>query len=269
VGLPTSKPSASCRRSLLSLVWFTCSIIGLGLLFSAAVKPWLALSWWQVFRRCASVAAAVTLWWFLRRVDRLPVRALGLGPWASGKRQLAGGIALGVAAVAVMAAGYLAAGIWRIDIHPDTARVWRTVIGFLPAAGLVAVLEELVFRGYILQRLLPCSRALAVVGSSVAYALVHLRPPVEWPGSGLEIVGLFILGCVLALSYLKTRQLYAAIGLHAVLAYAARVNKLLVEAPDQSLIWLIGTSRLINGVLTWVMLIGVGWLLARRMRVSA
>jgi len=164
---------------------------------------------------------------------------------------------LGVGAV------YLLTGICRIDVNPDTVKVVRTLTTFVPGALLVAVLEELVFRGYVLQQLLACSRVLAVVGSSAAYALVHLKPDPVWPGTALELVGLFILGCVLVFAALRTRQLYLPIGLHASLAYLARTNKLLIEFPDAPLAWLVGTSRLVNGVIPWLALVGLGWAVSR------
>jgi hypothetical protein len=79
----------------------------------------------------------------------------------------------------------------------------------------------------------------------------------------MELAGLFFLGFVLAFSYLRTQQLYVAVGLHASLAYGARVNKLLVTVSDPSLAWLTGTSRLVNGLLGWAVLAGIGGIIAR------
>ena len=102
---------------------------------------------------------------------------------------------------------------------------------------------------------------LAVAISGALYALVHLRDSSWTAATYRELFGLFLLGGVLALSYLRTRQLYFAIGLHAALAYGARVNKLVIQIPDASLSWLTGTSRLINGVVSWIVLLCLGGLL--------
>jgi len=158
--------------------------------------------------------------------------------------------------------------MYRFDLHLDLGRVWRTTLGFIPAAGLIALLEESVFRGYVLQQLQVCSTSLAVIGSSTAYALVHLRPTSVWPGILLELGGLFLLGLVLAIATLRTQQLYLAMGLHGSLAYCARVNKLFLEIPDSSLRWLTGTNRLVNGIGAWVLLVGLGglvWVWGRRL----
>jgi len=172
-------------------------------------------------------------------------------------------VLLGVGTVFLVGGLYLATRVCRIAVTPDQAKLWRVVLGFLPAAGLVGLVEELIFRGYVLQQLLACSTRLAVSGSSLLYALVHVRLGWIWPQSSLELVGLFLLGWVLAHSVLLTRQLYLAIGLHAGLAYCARVNKLIVEFTQPSLQWLIGTNRLVNGAVAWLALLGVGRIIAR------
>ena len=251
------------------LLWFALSIVVVSLLLSWIVRFWIHLSLWKTFRRCVSIAAALMLWTFIRVVHGRSLRSFGLGAWREGKRQLLQGILLGCGAVLVIGGLYLVVGVCRISIHENHWHVGQTLIGFIPAVILIAVLEELVFRGYVLQQLLASSRRLAVFGSSLSYALVHLRPSMIWPGTALELIGLWILGVVLAASYLRTKQLYLAVGLHAALAYFARVNKLLVEFTNPSLQWLVGSNRLVNGVIAWLVLLGIGWVISRRTRVTA
>jgi membrane protease YdiL (CAAX protease family) len=104
---------------------------------------------------------------------------------------------------------------------------------------------------------------MAIAGSSVLYALVHLKTPMLTAAAAYELTGLLLFGGLLSLCYLVTKQLYLSIGLHASLAYGVRVNKLLVEFPDASLAWLTGTSRLVNGLSSWILLlvvaVGVAW----------
>ncbi len=273
----------ACRTNVARLLGFTLCVVLVGLLLSVIVKVWVDLSWWKVFRRCVSIAASLSLVFFLWRVHHQSIRSLGLGPWHPlGKRDLLRGVLLGCGTVALMASLYLGTGLCLIAVHPNTTRVWLTLIGFIPAALLIGVLEELIFRGYVLQQLLACSpepsrfrhfarrglpslrKVAAVTGSSLAYALVHIRAVPVWPQSGFELIGLFLLGVVLAIATLKTKQLYLAIGLHASLAYWARVNKLLIAFPGPSWQWLVGTNRLVNGIVTWVVLLGLGWYLSRK-----
>jgi membrane protease YdiL (CAAX protease family) len=233
-------------------------VLLIGLALSLLIMPWVALSWWSIVRRCVSIAAALSLWLSIKRFERRSFRSYGLSVHGGGKRQFFFGLLLGLGTLGFMLGLGLVSGACRIDLTPDRLKLWRTVIGFIPAAVLVSFLEELVFRGFILQHLLACSKPLAVISSSTLYALVHLKTPTWTLATYLELGGLFLLGCVLALSYLRTRQLYLAIGLHAALAYGARVNKLLIEFLDPSISWLVGTSRLVNGLMSWVALLGVG-----------
>jgi putative exosortase-associated protein (TIGR04073 family) len=234
--------------------------------------PVLDHSWWKIVRRSASIAAGLSLWLCVVKLERRPLSSYGFASWEAGKRDLRFGIVLGAAALGVMFAAGLATGVCRIAITPDEAKLWRTLLGFLPAAGLVAVLEELVFRGYVLQHLLRWSRAGAVGLTSALYAAVHLKSP-EWTTlTTLELGGLFLLGVVLALSYLRTGQLFLAVGLHAVLAYGARVNKLMIGFNDVSIAWLSGTSRLVNGACGWLVLLALGaiiWWWTRKRGVAA
>lgn len=266
---PAGGAKQGCRANLTRLVWFTVTIAILSAVAGSLLALWIPLPWWKIFRRCVSLSALFTLWFFMRHLDRQPFRTLGLGAWAEGRRQVVRGVLIGLSVAVLVGTLYLGLGWWRVSLYPDSRRFWSTLLASVPAMGLVAVLEELIFRGYVLRQLLACSRTLALAGTSAAYALVHLRTAPVWPSSGLELVGLFILGWVLALSVLRTKQLYLAIGLHASLAYWARVNKFLVEFTTPSLQWLVGTSRLVNGVAVWCVLAGVGWVMTRRTRISA
>ena len=268
-GLSGSVASSTRRKiPLLQLAGFVATIVVVGLLCSLLVKPWIHhLSWWKVFRRCVSISSLIALWVFMRYLHRQPIRSLGLGAWRAGKRPLLQGVITGFGGALLLAGIYLASGACHIVVSLDDAKLWGTVIGFLPGAVLVATLEELIFRGYVLRQLLAYSAPLAIATSSAAYALVHMPTVFEWPGTGLELVGLAILGGVLALSALRTGQLYAAIGLHAALSYCARVNKLLLGFPYPNLQWLVGTNRLVNGVIAWFILLIIGLFIARKIRV--
>ncbi len=248
----------SFARAVWPVVRFGLCIILISLALSYSVAPWANLPLWILFRRCVSIAAAISLWLSIRTFEGRDFRSYGLPSLGAGKRQLFFGLTLGTCALLLTLAIYLASGACRIEVTPDHAKLWRTILGFIPAAAIVGVLEELVFRGFILQHLLARSRILALVTSSALYAVVHLKTPTFGLLTGLELGGLFLLGGVLALSYLQTKQLYLAIGLHAALAYGARINKVVVSFDDPTIGWLVGTSRLVNGLLNWVVLVIVG-----------
>ena len=256
-----SRPSALSASGWGSVLRFGLSVVVFAGLITLLALPWVDLSWWKILRRSVSIASALSLWLCITRLERRSIRSYGFAAGGAGKREWWFGLLVGAAALALMLGVGLATGICRIAITPDRVKLWRTLLGFLPAAVLVGVLEELVFRGYLLQHLLTWSRAAAVLVTSVLYAFVHLKSR-EWTfHTSLELGGLFLLGMVLSFSYLRTRQLYLAAGLHAILAYGARVNKLLIEFQDVSVSWLSGTSRLVNGVFGWFTLLGIGGLI--------
>lgn len=250
----------SRSASLRSLALFGFSTILISLTLSLVATPWLNLPWWKVFRRCVSIAAAISLWILIGKLEKRSLRSYGfLISSREGKRQLLFGVLLGLAALGLMLGIGLASGAYRIDITPDRGRLWRTVLGFLPLAALVSVLEELVFRGFLLQHLIVFSRSAAVIASSALYAVVHVKNTAEFGLlNWLELGGLFLFGSVLSITYLATKQLSLALGLHTIFAYAARVNKFVLEFPDPTVYWLMGTGRMVNGLMSWVVLLGMG-----------
>lgn len=237
---------------------FGLCVLLLSVALSLLVLPWVELSWWKVFRRCVSIAAALSLWLSIRVFERRTFRSYGFSAPKAGKRHLRFGVLLGVGALAIFGGLGLISGACQIDVTPDRLRLWRTLLGFLPVAGLISILEELVFRGFILQHLRSISTPLAVIVSSALYAVIHLKTSALTLQVWLELGGLFLLGGVLALSYVLTHQLYLAVGLHAALAYGARVNKLLMTFSEPVPSWLIGTSRLVNGLAGWGILLAIG-----------
>lgn len=251
-------PGGRGLHPIWSLLRFTLCLIAIGSILTLLASPWLELSTWKIFRRCVSIAAMLSLWLCVRRFERRSFRSYGLAPLKAGRPGLIFGALLGLGSLGLLFVLGLVTETFHIEVTPDRLRLWRTVLGFIPAAALVSLLEELVFRGFILQQLLAYSRPFAVLASSAVYALVHVKGLSFSSHTYLELGGLFLFGGVLAVSYLLTQQLYIAMGLHAVLAYGARVNKLLIEFTDPSRSWLVGTSRLVNGLVGWVAILLMG-----------
>lgn len=256
---PSTPQPMTSRSAWWSVIRFGACVLLLSFALSLLALPWTGLPWWKVFRRCVSIAAALSLWLCIKKFERRSWRAYGLPRGREGARHLRFGLGLGFATLGLLFGLELSIGVCQFDVIADRVRLWRILLTFIPAAALVSFLEELVFRGFILQHLLAYSKPIAVIVSSALYALVHVREPdFLSAATGLELIGLFLLGGVLALSYLHTGQLFVAIGLHAAFAYGARVNKLLIAFPDPALSWLVGTSRLVNGLAGWAALLAVG-----------
>jgi hypothetical protein len=80
-------------------------------------------------------------------------------------------------------------------------------IVFVPAA----VQEELVFRGYVFQRVRAWNRGVAIAGSSLVFGLLHAGNSGVTP---VAIASITIAGVMLALAYELYERLWFPIGLH-------------------------------------------------------
>lgn len=161
----------------------------------------------------AAPAAALAAWWLLVRLDRRSFRNLGLWFYDGWGRELAIGLAAGVAMITAVAG--LLALLGQIEFQArdwdglviTSALGWNLLLFFPPAA-----FEELLFRGYPFQRLVEGWGAMAaVLALSALFGLGHLQNPAA---SVLSTVNTVLIGILLALAYLKTRGLWLPIGLH-------------------------------------------------------
>ena len=225
------------------------------------------LSWWVVFFVAIVVATVVAAllhwsdsgknavgavvgsalliawtWLYRRRIDRRPWPGIGLTAPSRGVPMIAAGFITGVVLV----------GIWFLI---DLALGWVRVVGDEPATsglplalGLVAVgllanmgagfLEEIAYRGYVLQNLavqLPLWGAVPLQAVLFAF-VVHFNKL-----SPVLVATAILIGVLFALTRLATGAIWFAIGLH--WAYDASQNffyGLGVNAPpyDHSLLHL-------------------------------
>jgi len=140
------------------------------------------------------------------------------------------------------------------------------VLKIILGALLIGVIEEILFRGYILNALRKSlGPVAAVLLSSALFAVVHFIKPaepetVEWT-SGFLLVGnlfakagdtfwpevctLFCMGTVLATLSVWTRSVYLAIGLHAGWVWIMMLFRLFTENQGR-LVWLYGPGEWIS-----------------------
>lgn len=85
---------------------------------------------------------------------------------------------------------------------------FKILIVLLEVAILGPIVEEVIFRGGIMQALkTKFSTPVAIIGSSLAFALIH-----QW--SIVVLPGIFIMGLLFGYLYHKFGNIYAPIGLH-------------------------------------------------------
>ena len=214
-------------------------LAGTGATDIGAVDPVLLLAA-AVAGQVAGLAAAV----LLLRARGAPLDAV-VGPLRPLGRRLAAGAGLGV--VTMLGSSILVAVLVQLsgsDAAPeqlilDEARAGgaRTALALVAAVLLAPVAEELLFRG-LLYRALRRRRGVvgALVISSLAFAVVHLDVAVTQP---LALVGLTLVGIVMALAYERSGSLVVPVAAHA--AYNGTALALASAAERTGALELLGT----------------------------
>ncbi len=232
-----------------------------------------AASFSKYVSRAAEFLALFGLVWLLP--------AVGLGSWRSwwrgGARQslrrALDGALLGWFSLAIVAGLALGFGARRWDISLSAGEVMRASLGAALAAVVVALMEEIVFRGGLfgaMKREWPLGWA--ILGSSAVYALVHFLETPEWkapvgPWSGLGalphmmagfgnltklipgFLNLTLAGALLALAFARFGTLYFSIGLHAGWIFWLKWYGIVTDQAAGKNDWLWGTRKLVDG---WV-----------------
>lgn len=184
-----------------------------------------------------------------------------------------------IAAAIVMALLFAGAIILGAHGGPGLGRLYRRLPYYLLQAGAVGIIEEGFFRAFLLGGMTAdLGRRGALIASSAIYAVSHLlRSPARLylvgfhPAAGLynlqgsaiqlsdpgtavpALVGLFLLGLVLGVAYIRSETVYLPIGLHAGFVVGAKTWPALLT-PGVILPWWIAGYRrfpLISGPAGW------------------
>jgi uncharacterized protein len=228
--------------------------------------------------RSLLMLALAGLWPFLRALGVTSGREIGLvsprGQW----KKLFGGLLLGFVMLAVNAGTVIVCSDRAIIRDLTAHKIVGTIFGAMGTAVVVALLEEILFRGGIfggLRKTFYWPLALGV--SSSIYALVHFlqRPeltgPVAW-NSGLALLprmlggfaafhalvpGFFTLllaGILLCLAYQRSGNLYFSIGLHTGWIFCLKTYGAFTAGATPAGTWFWGTGKLIDGWLAFLVL---------------
>ena len=221
--------------------------------------------------RAFLILALTGLWPLLRILGVRSWKDLGLVSPAGQWGKLLGGLGAGFITLGLVALLAVAVG-GRPLVHAiGFARMTGIFFSALGTAALVAVLEEVLFRGGIfngLRRVMWWPVALTI--ASLIYALVHflqhgeVTGPVHWY-SGLALLpammagfadvsalvpGFFTLalaGLLLGLAYQKTGTLYFSIGMHGGWIFWLKFYRAFTTDVPAATTWLWGTGKLIDG----------------------
>lgn len=209
------------------------SVVTLALILLAAVPVGMALFVWMsltgegpaidspplLLGFSLSSLVAITLSTFAARrlLDRRSFRSLGLRPDRRALTDLALGFAITAVQFALIYAVMSVAGWIRFEGFAWERAGWAPALAGLALGwalhASVGFQEEVLSRGYHMQNLAGAlGLPWAIVLSSAVFSLLHLANP----GAGLpSVLGIFGAGLFLAYGWVRTRQLWLPIGLHA------------------------------------------------------
>lgn len=148
-----------------------------------------------------------------RVLEGRPPGSVGLAFHPRWKNELLLGVAAGAAMILLAAAAECLGGAASFSLAlASPGRVFLAGIFFLVLLTVVAVDEELIFRGYPFQRLVEITGpVLAVLISSAVFGLAHFRNPFH---TWISTLNTIVVGFLLAICYLRTHALWLPIGIH-------------------------------------------------------
>lgn len=153
-------------------------------------------------------ASLFTVYVFRKKVDRQSVYSLGLA-LGQHRSSAAAGLFLGLV---LLGLGTLALALNRnLQWEDVTVNPEQLALGCIQML-LIAFTEELVFRGYILNNLLPVTNKwTALLASAVIFTLFHIGNPGI---STVAAINIFLAGLMLGINYIYTKNLWFGILLH-------------------------------------------------------
>ncbi len=257
------------------VAWATAAVVGRPFAFA------------RVYDRVFEVLLAVGVLTSWRRLDLGSATGIGFRrqAWA---RELARGLAIGLAGLAVgLAVAALFGGLVPALRFPPGKTLRKALLGVAATVAITAG-EEALFRGVVLRRIRrDAGDALAVAATTLAYAAVHVirarsfaGPVHAWSGVAQtitlfaplangaalpQLLGLALLGWLLAVARLRSGALWLPIGVHAAWVATFRVGRLFFDVRSTPA-WLVGTGwpPLVGGVAGWIAVGVAAALLARR-----
>ena len=231
----------------------------------------------RIFDRTAMVAVAVMLIYEARELRLIPLLSAGFSHPVANAGRAARGFAVGIGMIAILLILAVMFGATGASLTPAAAALPKYVL----SAIVIAIIEEGFFRAVVCGGMLnDFGRSAAIVISSVIYALAHvLRSPAKFfvtdyePTAALRtiegsiaqlsntgavlatVLGLFLLGVVLATAFVRTRNVYFGAGLHAAVVVGAKLWPKLILGGAALPGWVAGwgTQPLISGGAAWLL----------------
>jgi CAAX protease family protein len=232
----------------------------------------------RIFDRVVMLTLAVASWWENRELGLIRRLRTGFAQPLSSMAAAASGLVIGAAAIGILwGLAWLSAPV-SARAHPASL-IMAFVANIIPALA-IAIIEEGFFRAFLLDGIgEDFGRRAGLIGSSAVYAAAHLvRSPARFevrtihPLVGLQtlaaslsqlghpiaaapgLLGLFLLGLLLGVAFLKSGRVYFSIGLHASVVVGAKTWRKFAPGAQSAPAWLSGYGRppLISGAAAWL-----------------
>ncbi len=245
----------------------------------------------KVMRRILMVVALIVFIVFRKslRFGTLISSALKIRPGFF--RQFLLGLSMAVLLILIYYGIGLISGAWIIHMDYDSAGIIiLKIVEYALIACLIGIMEEIFFRGYLLQTFQEnMSLPKAVCVCSLIYSILHFFKADVIVSTGFQpfvgfttmaqffkpiffeflenlpaIIGLFLVGVVLSYAFIKTKSLYLSIGLHAGMVFMVKADTMFISRMRKEQVLMFGSgSKLITGVLVWFLLIFILFVIKR------
>ena len=179
-------------------------------------------------------------------------------------------LGMGIGAVSMLIVYFLgvALNVFALDLAGRPLSFFlRETVEIVIGALLIGVLEEILFRGYILNALRRSAGVIAaILISSFLYSIVHFMRPIDpenveqWNSGFLllqnlfaragdaflpEFCALFIMGIILSILTFWTKSVYVAIGLHTGWVWVMMFFRLFTDNRE-TMLWLYGRNEWVS-----------------------
>lgn len=236
----------------------------------------------KVMRRILMLSALIVFIVFRRSLRFGALISSGMKRRPGFFRQFLFGLALAGLSMLIYYAIGLSSGAWMMYMDNDSAGVIiRHTVKCLLTGCLIGIIEEILFRGFVLQSFLESmSQPAAVCVCSLVYSMLHFFQADVFVTTGFQpfvgftamaqffkplflhftkhlpaIVGLFLVGVVLSYAFIKTKSLYLSIGLHSGWVFMMKADGIFLVRIREKFGWFFGDSQLVTGVLIWIFLL--------------
>lgn len=195
--------------------------------------------------------------YYIKKIEKKSFLDFGLRPDEFSKRMLVGGFFLGTVSMLLLIFLQLVQSDSKIEDSNFSERFYFDLIIQLFVVFTIALVEEWFFRGYVLQSLAQdLGIKYAVYISSLFFASTHfVRPVSNWELLVPELIGLFLIGLILANAYVYSKSIYLSIGIHAGWVYIVKLDKYFVNHFDSQLQKTFGGEKLLKSIAAWVLVI--------------